>query len=121
MGNPPKLRNPPNIYQIPSTLPYFRQCAVDMAYVTPYSRDETRKHFKRRIYAVLLRIVEAALGSSEPRIVRKHPENNWKHIWTNLHTTELTDTLKSKLYEGRSEINASYFIMLAHDVRGEYC
>ena len=25
------------------------------------------------------------------------------------------------LYEGRSEINASYFIMLAHDVRGEYC
>jgi len=26
-----------------------------------------------------------------------------------------------KMYEGRSEINASYFIMLAHDVRGEYC
>ena len=25
------------------------------------------------------------------------------------------------MYEGRSEINASYFIMLAHDVRGEYC
>ena len=25
------------------------------------------------------------------------------------------------IYEGRSEINASYFIMLAHDVRGEYC
>ena len=31
-------------------------------------------------------------------------------------------TLKQNaLYEGRSEINASYFIMLAHDVRGEYC
>ena len=28
---------------------------------------------------------------------------------------------KRVLYEGRSEINASYFIMLAHDVRGEYC
>ena len=27
----------------------------------------------------------------------------------------------SFIYEGRSEINASYFIMLAHDVRGEYC
>jgi len=27
----------------------------------------------------------------------------------------------NKSYEGRSEINASYFIMLAHDVRGEYC
>jgi len=24
-------------------------------------------------------------------------------------------------YEGRSEINASYFIMLAHDVGGECC
>jgi hypothetical protein len=24
-------------------------------------------------------------------------------------------------YEGRSEINASYFLMLAHDVRGECC
>jgi len=24
-------------------------------------------------------------------------------------------------YEGRSEINASYFIMMAHDIRGECC
>jgi hypothetical protein len=24
------------------------------------------------------------------------------------------------MYEGRSEINASYFIMLAHEVRGGY-
>ena len=29
--------------------------------------------------------------------------------------------LHNSIYEGRSEINASYFIMLAHDVRGEYC
>ena len=95
---PSKQRNPPNIYQVPSTLPYFRQYAVDMACLTPYSTDETRKHFKRRIYAVLLRMAEAALGPSEPRIVRKHPEKTWKHIWTNLHTTGLTDTLKSTWY-----------------------
>ena len=92
---PSKLRNPHNIYQVPSTLPYLRQYPVDMACVTPYSTDETRKHFKRQIYAVLLRMAEAALGPREPRIVRKHPENNWKHILTNLHTTGLTDTLKS--------------------------
>jgi len=67
---PSKLRNPPNIYQIPSTL---CQYAVDMAYVIAYSTDETRKHFKQRIYAVLLRMAEAALGPSKPRIVRKHP------------------------------------------------
>ena len=42
---PSKLRNPPNIYQVPSTLPYLRQYAVEMAYVTPYSTDETRKNF----------------------------------------------------------------------------
>jgi hypothetical protein len=66
--------------------------------VTPYSTDETRKHFKRRIYAVLLRMAEVALGPSEPRIVRKHPENNWKNIWTNLHTTGLTETLKFTWY-----------------------
>ena len=29
--------------------------------------------------------------------------------------------LTSYIYEGRSEINASYFIMLAHDVGGECC
>jgi hypothetical protein len=96
---PSKPRNPPNIYQVPSTLPYLRQYAVGMAYVIPYSTDETRKHFKRRIYAVLLRMAEAVLGPSEPRIVRKHPENNWKHILTNLHTTGLTDTLKSTWYD----------------------
>ena len=69
-----------------------------MAYVTPYSTDETRKHFKHPIYAVLLCMAEAALGPSEPRIVCKHPENNWKPIWTNLYTTGLTDTLKSTWY-----------------------
>ena len=63
-----------HVYQVPSTLPYLHQYAVDMAYVTPYSMDETRKHFKRRTYAVLLRMAEAALGPSEPRIVRKHRE-----------------------------------------------
>ena len=43
-------------------------------------------------------MAEVALGPSEPRIVRKHPENNWKNIWTNLHTTGLTNTLKSTWY-----------------------
>ena len=32
-----------------------------------------------------------------------------------------TRNMRVAVYEGRSEINASYFIMLAHDVRGEYC
>jgi len=30
-------------------------------------------------------------------------------------------TVSMPLYEGSSESNASYFIMLAHDVRGECC
>jgi len=34
-----KLRNPPNIYQIPSTLQYL-QYAVDMAYLTPNIRTK---------------------------------------------------------------------------------
>ena len=29
--------------------------------------------------------------------------------------------IDAECYEGRSESNASYFIMLAHDVRGECC
>jgi len=36
-------------------------------------------------------------------------------------TLNLKDTyynVTSKMYEGHSESNASYFIMLAHDVRG---
>ena len=66
--------------------------------MTPYNTDEARKHFKRRMYAVLLHMAEAALGPNETWIVRKHPENNWKHMLTNLHTTGLTDTLKSTWY-----------------------
>ena len=95
---PSKLTNPPNINQVNSTLPYLRQYAVDMAYVTSHCTDETRKQFKRRKYAVLLCMAEPSLGTSEPRIVRKHQESNWKHIWTILHATGVTDTLKSTWY-----------------------
>jgi hypothetical protein len=38
----------------------------------------------------------------------------WFHVLRGL----LLDWVGSQLYEGRSESNASYFIMLAHDVTG---
>ena len=47
---------------------------------------------------MLMRMAEANLGPSEPRIVRKHPESHWKHIWTNLHAAGVPDTLKSTWY-----------------------
>jgi hypothetical protein len=71
---------------------------MDMAYVTPLGTDETRKHFKRRIYTVLLHMAETVLGHSEPRIGRKHPEIHWKRVWTNLHSPGVTDTLTSTWY-----------------------
>jgi hypothetical protein len=46
--------NPPYDNRFLSKLTYLRQYIIDMAYVSPYATDETRKKFKRRIYETLL-------------------------------------------------------------------
>jgi hypothetical protein len=93
-----KPANPTNQQQISFTLPHLRPYAMDMAYITPLGTEETRKHFKRRTYTVLLYMAETVLGDNELPVVRKHPQNHCKRIWTNHHSPAVTDTLTSTWY-----------------------
>ena len=92
------LANPPNVARIPPKLVHIRQYAMDMAYVPPYTEDETRKTFKKRIYDVLIRMDEAKHCTPELRIVQKNPGIFWGRVWTNLHAAPVPDTVKSAWY-----------------------
>jgi hypothetical protein len=71
-----KLENPPNAPYIPTPLSYLRQYAVNMAYITPYGTDETRTHFKRRIYDVLKHMAEVTLGPVHTQTSEKSLETD---------------------------------------------
>jgi len=43
-------------------------------------------------------------GTSELRIAREYPGIAWLRVWTNVHTTELSDSIKSTLYAAIHEI-----------------
>jgi hypothetical protein len=72
------IANPPNADGLPTTIPYIRQFALDMAYVAPPSPQETRTAFKHRLYEVLLTMMHNATETGEMRIIRKYPEIPWQ-------------------------------------------
>jgi hypothetical protein len=65
------IANPPNANGLPKSIPYIRQYAFDMAYVTPPGPCETMKAFKNRLCAVLLMMVRTSNDLSEMQIVCK--------------------------------------------------
>ena len=75
-----------------------------MAYVLPSGPQETMKKFKNRLYGVLLTMTTMSNGTSELRIARKYPGIAWQRVWTNVHTTGLSDTIKSTWYAAIHEI-----------------
>jgi len=89
------VENTPNIGIIPSKLAYFRQYALDMAYVSPTCTNEPQRKLRTRIYGVLRATRSTAEGSDLMRIVRKYPDANLKRLWINLHTAWISDAQKS--------------------------
>jgi hypothetical protein len=67
------LANPPNGARIPSKLVHMRQYVMDMAYVRPYTAEDTRNVFRHRIYDALRRMDEAKNGTTELTILKKIP------------------------------------------------
>jgi hypothetical protein len=47
-------------------------------------------------------------GSTTLRIVRKHSEMQWQRVWKTLHTTGLSDTIKSRWYAAIHGIIPTY-------------
>ena len=85
------IANPPNAHGLPIGIPYVHQYALDMAYVPPPGPQETIQKFKTRLYGVLLQKANTGSSTSELRIARKYPGTAWRRVWTNLHTTGLSD------------------------------
>jgi hypothetical protein len=90
--------NRPYANRFSSKLTSLRQYISDMAYVSPYATDETRKKFKRRMYEVLLRLANNESTPRAIRMVRKFPCNNWESVRKNVHVNVLPDTIKSTWY-----------------------
>ena len=68
------------------------------------AQKEPCKSSKKRLYGVLLTMANRGNGTSELRIARKYPGIAWQRVWTNLHTTGLSDPIKSSWYAAIHEI-----------------
>jgi len=98
------ITNPPNVHDLPTGITYIRHYALDMAYVPPAGPQEAMKKFKNRLYGVLLTMATRSNGTSELRIARKYPRIAWQGVWANVHTTGLSDPIKSTWYAATHEI-----------------
>jgi hypothetical protein len=96
--------NPPYAPRIRAKLIHLRHLVIAMAYVAPRAPDETRTHFKRRMYNVLLRPAMNGNPPSEMSIVRKFPLTNLDHVWKNLHACPVTDEIKLKWYKAMHDL-----------------
>jgi hypothetical protein len=67
------LTNPPYAPRIPAMLIHLRHLILDMAYMAPRAPDETRTHFRRRMYTVLLQLAMNGSPPSGMRIARNFP------------------------------------------------
>ena len=56
----------------------------------------TRYHtkVKNRLYGLLLTLATTGNGTNKLRIARKYPGIAWQRVWTNVHTTGLSDPIK---------------------------
>jgi len=98
------IAKPPNVHGLPTGITYIRHYALDMAYVPPPGLQETMKNLKNHLYGVLLTMATTNNGTSEKRIARKYPGIAWQRVWKNVHTTGLSEPIKSKWYAAIHEI-----------------
>jgi hypothetical protein len=89
--------------RIPAKLIHLHHLVFDMVYVAPRAPDETRTHFRRRMYTFLLRLAMNGSPPSGMRIVRKFPLTNWDQVWKVLHACPATDEIKSAWYKAMHE------------------
>jgi len=99
------IANPRNVHSLPTGISYIRHYALDMAYVAPPGpQKKTTQKFKNRIYGVPLTMASTGNGTSKLRITRKYIAIAWQRVWTNVHTTGLSDPIKSTRYAAIHEI-----------------
>jgi len=74
-----QTENPPYTGRTPTTLEYLHQYDMELVYLAPKGRDETKQANKKRLY-----IMRAMAGDHEMRVIKKWLHINWAHVWDNL-------------------------------------
>ena len=90
-----RAENPPHVGGIPRKLVYIYQYALDMTYVPSIHADESLRKMRQRIYQALRAIHSASERVELMRILRKHPDTNWRRLWLDLHSAWVSDAQKS--------------------------
>ena len=87
-----------NVHVLPTGISYIPHYALAMAYVTLPGPQETTEKCKNRLYGLLVTMTTTGNSTSELRIARKYPGIVWQRVWRNVHTTGLSDPIKSTRY-----------------------
>jgi hypothetical protein len=93
-----KMDNPPTVYGIPRQMSHVYQYALNMAYAPQHKAETPLRKVRQQIYQTLHILARAKESEVEMRIIRKHPETNWRQLWNNLHSAWIADTQKSIWY-----------------------
>jgi hypothetical protein len=96
--------NPPLSHRFPNKDAHFHQYNMHMAYVPEPGATEIIKHFKRRLYGLLLAMAANSEDATDMRITSKYPATCWEMVWKNLHTVEASDTVISVWYQAIHDI-----------------
>jgi hypothetical protein len=99
-----EVPNPPYSGSIPASLTYLREYVNNAAYVQNQGSHESNSAYKKRIYKTLLTIDKTSRITPEMRITKIWPQVDWKHVWTNLHSTPVDDTDKIQWYRVMHDI-----------------
>jgi hypothetical protein len=90
--------NPPNQNRIPASLEYLRRLEVDSAYVTPQGLTESPTTYRRRMYDLMVTILQAEATTKGMRVEKLWPGTNWDRVWTNLWAAPVPDSIKDTRY-----------------------
>jgi hypothetical protein len=99
-----KGTNPPFRDVIPEGLGYLRCFAMDSAYIEEQGTVESNGAYKRRVHNTLYIINRRETGMQEMRIVKLWPTTDWTTVWGNLHSTPVTDAMKTAWYKAVNDI-----------------
>jgi hypothetical protein len=99
-----KGTSPPFRDVIPEGLGYLRCFAMDSAYIEEQGTVESKGVYKRRVYNTLYIMNRRETGTQEMRIVGVWPTTDWTAVWRNLHSTPVTDAMKTAWHKAINDI-----------------
>jgi len=91
-------KNLPHRYRIPAQLEYLHHLEMDTAYITPQGQGQSVTTHRRRIYDVLLTLMQTEAQPIGMRVERLWPDTDCDDLWKNLWTTPAPESIKASWY-----------------------